>query len=350
MRDIHPDELRQRSHNPCSARLLHKGPDSSKIAERFGLIHRGPNRQFSTFDYISRLNGSDPVLCYIEDERHQPRSMPEHSVVITTSTLARKFDAKTTLLLSNKSPAETFYTIINSAVESGHVETLVAGRHPTAWISPSAVVSEHCYVDCDAQIGPGAVVLPNSYIGPRVVIKPNAVIGGDGFETSLVRGRRSVVKHAGGVWLSEGVEIGSGTCVDKGLFGELTFLGSETKVDNLVHIAHGARVGQGVSIVACAEISGSCIIEDRVWIGPRCAVNQGITIGADSYIGTGSVVVRNIHRHTLAYGSPAKWAAWVCCKKKLDFQFGRAKCACGRSFRYDDKNGFAEVQVDDNEQ
>ncbi len=177
------------------------------------------------------------------------------------------------------------------------------------------------------------VILPNSYIGPGVVVKPNAVIGGNGFESTSGNQRR-IVPHAGGVWLASGVQVGSCTCLDKGLFGDFTTIGNHTLIDNLVHFAHSARAGAFCSIIAGAEISGSVVLGDGVWLGPNCSISQGIHIADHCYIGTGSVVVRDLAAHSLAYGSPAKFAAWVCeCRNKISFDDSRSTCsACGKEY------------------
>ena len=48
------------------------------------------------------------------------------------------------------------------------------------------------------------------------------------------------------------------------------------------------------------------IIEDHVWLGARCIILPGVTIGKGSTIGAGAVVTRNIPSYSLAAGNPAK--------------------------------------------
>ena len=47
-------------------------------------------------------------------------------------------------------------------------------------------------------------------------------------------------------------------------------------------------------------------IDDNVWIGARVIVLAGVTIGADSCIGAGSVVIDDIPPRSLAVGVPAR--------------------------------------------
>lgn len=47
-------------------------------------------------------------------------------------------------------------------------------------------------------------------------------------------------------------------------------------------------------------------IEDDVWIGTRCIIMKGVTIGARSVVGAGSIVTKDVPADTLVCGSPAK--------------------------------------------
>ncbi|HEX7476665.1 MAG TPA: DapH/DapD/GlmU-related protein [Polyangiales bacterium] len=47
-------------------------------------------------------------------------------------------------------------------------------------------------------------------------------------------------------------------------------------------------------------------IEDNVWLGERVIVCKGVTIGKNSVVGAGAVVVRDIPSHCVAVGNPAR--------------------------------------------
>ena len=52
--------------------------------------------------------------------------------------------------------------------------------------------------------------------------------------------------------------------------------------------------------------NGPIHIEDNVWIGCNVTVLPGVTIGADSVVGAGSVVTRDVAPDTLVAGNPAR--------------------------------------------
>jgi acetyltransferase-like isoleucine patch superfamily enzyme len=53
-------------------------------------------------------------------------------------------------------------------------------------------------------------------------------------------------------------------------------------------------------------VSAPIIIEDDVLIGTRCIILKGVTIGARSIIGSGSVVTKSIPADCIAAGNPCK--------------------------------------------
>jgi acetyltransferase-like isoleucine patch superfamily enzyme len=52
--------------------------------------------------------------------------------------------------------------------------------------------------------------------------------------------------------------------------------------------------------------SGPAVLEENVWLGARVIVMAGVTIGADSAVGAGSVVTRDVSPGSVAAGVPAR--------------------------------------------
>lgn len=312
----------------------------SKIASQNGMTLDGRDGSVAKFATLSNLDESGGIIVtYLSSARYANLLRAGDDVaVVTRPNLRGSLQPGNSALLVNDDPHDLFYTAFATAVENGNFEKIRRFVSRTAKVHKMAVIDGNVHIESGAVVGAGAVVQANTYIGREVVIKPNATVGGDGYENAMIRGRHAVVPHAGGVWLSEGVQVGSSTCIDRGLFGDFTFLGENTTIDNLVHFAHSARTGRNCSLVACSEISGGDVLGDGVWLGPNVSVNQGLTIGDHCYVGTGAVVTRNLPRHSLAYGSPAKVVAKVCvCRAKLQFDDGVATICniCGRGYRLD---------------
>jgi UDP-3-O-[3-hydroxymyristoyl] glucosamine N-acyltransferase len=147
----------------------------------------------------------------------------------------------------------------------------------------------------------------DSVVAPiGVTVGHGSVIGGVGFGFFFdENGNRKRIPHAGKVIIGEDVEIGSNTCIDRGSFDD-TVIGDRVKIDNLVHIAHNAKIGNDVGIVAHAMIAGSVEIGDGAWIGPGARVLNGLKIGANAVVGMGAVVIRDVPANTTVVGNPAR--------------------------------------------
>jgi UDP-3-O-[3-hydroxymyristoyl] glucosamine N-acyltransferase len=191
-------------------------------------------------------------------------------------------------------------------------------RAPTQMIAGSAVIHADARVACrvvlgrDSEIGAGTFIYPNVTIGDRVRIGRNCVVGSgtvigqpgfgvfrdsDGIPHSL--------PQVAGVVIGDEVEIGALNTIASGTIHP-TVIRSFVKTDDQVHIAHNCDIGARAIITACAEISGSVVIGDDVWLGPNVSVRDGVSIGPKAYIGIGSNVVESIEAGATAFGNPAR--------------------------------------------
>ena len=111
--------------------------------------------------------------------------------------------------------------------------------------------------------------------------------------------------HIGNVHLKENVEVGNNVCIDRAVMGS-TLLSENVKVDNLVHIAHGVKIGKNSLIIANSMIAGSVEIGENVWVSPSSSIRQKLIIENDALIGMGAVVVKNVEPSSVVAGNPAK--------------------------------------------
>lgn len=217
------------------------------------------------------------------------------------------------VLIYVKNPKRALATIGNAFF----VKKQEPGIHPTAIVDKDAKISRTASIGAyavigKAEIGEGTVISPfvriydNVTIGDCCFIKEGAVIGGAGFGFERdEEGNRFRFPQIGGVKIGNHVDIGANTCVDRGALSD-TILEDYAKVDNLCHIAHNARVGKNAVVVACAEVSGSCVIGEDTWVGPNACIRDQRSVGSNSLIGMGSVVVKNIPDNEVWAGNPAK--------------------------------------------
>ncbi|NML45455.1 UDP-3-O-(3-hydroxymyristoyl)glucosamine N-acyltransferase [Ramlibacter sp. G-1-2-2] len=181
--------------------------------------------------------------------------------------------------------------------------------HPSAVVDPEAVVEEGarigplCVVERGARIGKDTelkarvFVGENCVLGERCIVQPGAVIGGDGFGFApLPQGAGwEKIEQLGAVTIGNDVEIGAGTCIDRGALAD-TVIEDGVKLDNLIQVAHNVRIGRNTAVAACTGIAGSATIGANCMIGGAARIQGHITIADGTFVSTGTFISRSIHK------------------------------------------------------
>jgi UDP-3-O-[3-hydroxymyristoyl] glucosamine N-acyltransferase len=258
--------------------LPYCGPTLAELKRDYQLIsHKNYDITLESLGPLSHLSDypNGGLLTYLNSPHFAAELQGEKGhAVITTAELIDKVPHGNIPLVTKEDPQECFYGILYDLFDNRGYQKLLGHRSETSFVANTAFVDSNVYIDDGAWIGPGVALFQNTYIGKGVIVQANSVIGSDGFEPKRVRGRRIIVPHTGGVWLSEGVLVGANTAIDRSLFGRFTHIGQDTKIDNQIHVAHNVTIGQDCSLVAGAEVSGSVTLGDGTWLGPCVAINQ----------------------------------------------------------------------------
>jgi len=101
------------------------------------------------------------------------------------------------------------------------------------------------------------------------------------------------IPQLGRVVISDRVEIGANTTVDRGALKD-TEIHNGVKIDNLVQIAHNVIVGENTVIAAGTGIAGSAVIGKRCSIGGQAGVFGHLEICDDVTIAAKSMVSKSI--------------------------------------------------------
>lgn len=177
-------------------------------------------------------------------------------------------------------------------------------------IDRSAVIGVNSVICRGVKIGSGCiiknnVVIKNSIIGSNVIISDNTSIGTTGFGFDFKkRGSRFLNPQIGIVIIEDNCHIGSSCTIDRGKI-DTTFIGKNSMIDNLVHIAHNVHVGENACIAAQTGISGSVIIGSNSTIGGQVGFAGHINIGNNVIIAAKSGVTKNIKDNSIVAGFPA---------------------------------------------
>jgi UDP-3-O-[3-hydroxymyristoyl] glucosamine N-acyltransferase len=184
--------------------------------------------------------------------------------------------------------------VIGAGARIGRGTTLGAN----AVIGPGVAIGRDCAISAGVFIG-------CALIGDRVKILAGAVIGEAGFGATVGAQGLIDIPQLGRVILQDGVTIGANSCVDRGAFDD-TVVGENSKIDNLVQIAHNVRVGRNCVMAAHTGISGSVTIGDGAQFGGRAGVADHVTIGDGARVGAAAGVMKDIPAGETWGGFPAQ--------------------------------------------
>jgi UDP-3-O-[3-hydroxymyristoyl] glucosamine N-acyltransferase len=194
------------------------------------------------------------------------------------------------------------------------------GIHPTAVIDPSAEIGELAHVGAYAVVGAGvrlgahatllphvvlypgvqtgthffahahAVVREHCILGDHVTLENGAIVGADGFGFAKNEfGHWEKIPQSGPVRIGNRVDVQANACIDRATVGA-TEIGDGTKIDNLVQVGHGSRVGQNTLLCAqtglagSSEIGSNAILAGQVGVAGHCSVGDGAILTAQSGI------------------------------------------------------------------
>jgi UDP-3-O-[3-hydroxymyristoyl] glucosamine N-acyltransferase len=172
-------------------------------------------------------------------------------------------------------------------------------------IGPHVVVESGARLGNDVRLDAHVVVHAGAILGDRVYCQAAAVIGGAGFGFHSEATGHHRVPQVGGCILEDDVEVGSGSCIDRGSLDD-TVIGRGTKLDNLVHIGHNVKLGEHCLVMAGVGVSGSTRVGHRVVLAGQAGLVGHIEIGDDARIGAQAGVIASVPPKGAVSGYPAR--------------------------------------------
>ncbi len=209
-----------------------------------------------------------------------------------------------------------------------------AGIHPTAVIDPSASVGDGAHigayvvVGANVRLGDHATLLPHVVLYPGVVagnhffahahsvvreacvlgdhvtLENGAIIGADGFGFArTAAGHWEKIPQSGPVRIGNRVDVQANACIDRATVGA-TEIGDGSKVDNLVQVGHGSRVGENTLLCAQVGLAGSSVIGNNVILAGQAGVAGHCTLGDGVILTAQSAVSHDVPAGKMISGSP----------------------------------------------
>ena len=324
---------------------------AEKIAEIVkGKIVGDPSRIISGVSGIRDAKSTD--LSFVGSKRYEKQLADTGAgIVLVCADLASASTENRTLIVCGN--VDYAFSVV-IALFAEEPPKWPVGIHPSAVVSPTAVIGQGvsinanaviedgaqigdgtvigagCYIGHDAKIGAGSLLYPNvtvmyrCIVGRKAVIHPGVVIGGDGF--GFVPGPQGLVKvpQTGIVQIDDDVEIGANTTIDRARFGK-TWIKSNVKIDNQVMIAHNVVIGESSILVAQSGIAGSAELGRGVVLAAKSGVNGHITLGDGVQVAGTSGVVKSLPAGAIALGTPAESQREFMARYSLPSRFEKLK-------------------------
>ena len=180
--------------------------------------------------------------------------------------------------------------------------------HPTAVVSPRAVVHSR------VEIGPFAVVEQDAIVGQgcklagRSTVKSNTVLGrdvvvGEGAVLGGMPQHLTPPEYPGRVIIGERTVIRENVTVHRAMNSEgETRIGADCLLMVGSHVAHDCRVGNRVILTNNVLLGGHVTVGDRAVLGGSVGVHQHCRIGRLAMIGAFARVVQDVPPFVLTDG------------------------------------------------
>ncbi len=289
---------------------------------------------------ITGLNGIEQAgpaeLTFVSNPKYASAARTTRAAAVI---VGEDFPAIPTAMLR----AKDAYISFARALELFHTpRRYSAGIHPTAVvhvsarIGPGAHIGPYVVIDEDVEIGANAVLLAHSVIyrgvkignnffahshavvrencriGDNVLLHNGVVIGSDGFGfAKTAEGHWYKIPQPAPVVIEDDVEVQANSCIDRASVGE-TRIGRGVKVDNLVQVGHGSKVGEDALLCSQVGIAGSTEIGKRVILTGQVGVVGHCKVGDNAIVTPQSGVAADIPANALVSGAPAvDHRAWL---------------------------------------
>lgn len=165
-------------------------------------------------------------------------------------------------------------------------------------VGPYTVIGPRVRVGAGTEIGPHVLIGRDTTVGQGCVIHKGAVLGTDPQDlkyrdepTTLDVGDRTVIR--------EYCTLNRGTTAT-----HATIVGSDCLLMAYVHVAHDSRIGNHVILANSVNMAGHVTIDDYAIISGLTPIHQFVRIGAHSFVGGASRVVKDIPPYVKAAGNP----------------------------------------------
>lgn len=194
-------------------------------------------------------------------------------------------------------------------------------RHNSAVIHPTAIVSPEALLGENVSVGPFCVIGPDVRLGDGCVLHSHVVIEGPAtfgrdnefFAFAAVGGKSQDLKYEGEPTL---LEVGDrnvfreNTTIHRGTHAHTpTRIGSDNLFLCYAHVAHECQLGSHIILSNNGTLAGHVEVDDYAIVSGLAAIHQFSRIGRHAMIGGCSRIAQDVAPFTIVEGNPASTRA-----------------------------------------
>lgn len=278
------------------------------VADFIGAKLTGDTTQMVTgLNEIHKVEAGD--ISFVDFEKYYQKCLQSAATIILINKEVDCPEGKS--LLVHNDPFSAYVKLVKHfrAFEPAHKmisDTAIIGEG--THLQPGVFVGNNVRIGRNCLVHPNVTIYDHTEIGDNVIIHAGTVLGADAFYFKRRKERDTQydkLESCGRVIIHDDVEIGAGCTIDKGVSGD-TIIGKGTKLDNHIHIGHGAIIGKNCLFAAQVGIGGKAIIEDEVILWGQVGVSKDLVIGKGAIVYAQSGVPASIEGGKIYFGSPVE--------------------------------------------
>jgi UDP-3-O-[3-hydroxymyristoyl] glucosamine N-acyltransferase len=144
-------------------------------------------------------------------------------------------------------------------------------------------------------------------IHPTSIVHPTAVIGVPGNNIMKTpEGRIINMKHMGNVVLEEYTEVQALSVIHRSVFNS-TIIRKNAQIFAKVNIGHNCDIGESTIVCPGTMLAGGTKVGKNCYIWQGVVTRSNVSICDNVIVGAGSLVLKDIQKPGVYFGSPAKY-------------------------------------------
>ncbi len=168
-------------------------------------------------------------------------------------------------------------------------------------VGPFTFIGPHVEIDAGTVIGPHVVIMGPTKIGKNNQFYQFASIG-EACQDKKYHGEDTRLEIGDNNVFREGCTVHRGTLQG----GGITIIGNDNFFMVNTHVAHDCIIGNNVTFSNNAAIAGHVRVGDYASLGGFVGVHQFCSIGAHSFAGGGSMIMKDVAPFVRVFGNPAQ--------------------------------------------